>query len=265
MVSLTLPASFVLALLPAAVLGYQISADVLNCRASASTTATVIRQYRRGDNVDVVCQTTGPLVETTSIWDKTQHACFVSDYYVETGYPAYIPGVPLCGTSSSGACTGVNAATLSLIKSFEGFVPSPAPDPIGLPTVGYGHLCQTSGCSEAGPFPLTEARATALLNADIPRYTRCLADYISNTVILNDNQFGALASWTFNVGCGNVQTSTLVSRLNGGQNPNTVAAEELPRWNKAGGSVLPGLTRRRAAEVTLFQTGSSRQAHPSCQ
>lgn len=66
-------------------------------------------------------------------------------------------------------CVGpaINAATISLIKEFEGFVKSPAPDPIGLPTVGYGHLCQTASCSEVGySFPLTEAQATALLKKD---------------------------------------------------------------------------------------------------
>jgi len=67
------------------------------------------------------------------------------------------------------ACTGptINAATIALIKEFEGFVKSPAPDPIGLPTVGYGHLCQTKGCSEVPyEFPLSEAEATKLLMAD---------------------------------------------------------------------------------------------------
>jgi lysozyme len=68
------------------------------------------------------------------------------------------------------ACVGpdVNAATIALIKEFEGFVASPEPDPIGLPTVGYGHLCQTSGCSEVPySFPLTESTATQLLMSDV--------------------------------------------------------------------------------------------------
>ena len=76
-----------------------------------------------------------------------------------------------CCTSSSGGTCGppdVNAATVALIKEFEGFVKSPAPDPIGLPTVGYGHLCKKTGCSEVPyPFPLTEAQAVALLQTDL--------------------------------------------------------------------------------------------------
>lgn len=76
-----------------------------------------------------------------------------------------------CCTSTSGSNCGppeVNAATVALIKEFEGFVKSPAPDPIGLPTVGYGHLCKTKGCSEVPyPFPLSEAQAAALLQTDL--------------------------------------------------------------------------------------------------
>lgn len=154
----------------------------------------------------------------------------------------------------------MNGATINLIKEFEGFVPNPAPDPIGLPTVGYGHLCQTKNCSEAGPFPLTETTATALLERDLQRFTKCISEMVNESVKLNDNQFGALVSWAFNVGCANAQSSTLVKRLNSGEDPNLVASEELPKWNKAGSplKVLPGLTRRRNAEVALFKTPSSR-------
>jgi GH24 family phage-related lysozyme (muramidase) len=61
-----------------------------------------------------------------------------------------------------------------------------------------------------------------------------------------------------------VQSSTLLKRLNAGEDPNTVAAQEIPKFNKAGGKVLAGLSKRRAAEVTLFQTASSTVAHPLC-
>uniref|UniRef100_A0A8H7XNQ1 Glycoside hydrolase family 24 protein n=1 Tax=Psilocybe cubensis TaxID=181762 RepID=A0A8H7XNQ1_PSICU len=170
-----------------------------------------------------------------------------------------------CFPSATSSCAppAVNAATLALIKQFEGFVASPAPDPIGLPTVGYGHLCQTTNCGEVPfAFPLTQAQATSLLNTDLKTFTACLTSDISNEVILNDNQFGALSSWAFNEGCGNVGSSTLISRLNVGQDPDTVAAQELPKWDIAGGSVLPGLVTRRAAEVKLFQTPSNVIAHP---
>ena len=157
----------------------------------------------------------------------------------------------------------VNTGTINLIKEFEGFVPSPRPDPIGLPTVGYGHLCKNKGCSEVPfRFPLTEANAATLLRRDLTTFQNCVNSYINRSVHLNDNQYGALVSWAFNVGCGNVKTSSLVKRLNAGEEPNTVAAQELPQWNKGGGKVLPGLVRRRAAEVKLFKTLSSVSAHP---
>ncbi|KAJ3557188.1 hypothetical protein NP233_g11805 [Leucocoprinus birnbaumii] len=155
----------------------------------------------------------------------------------------------------------VNSATISLIKDFEGFVPKPTPDPIGLPTVGFGHLCKTKGCSEV-KFPLTEATATTLMKTDLKQFTSCLNKAIKPTVKLSDNQFGALASWTFNEGCGNMQSSSLIKRLNNGENPNIVAQEELPKWRLAGGKVLQGLVRRRAAEIKLFKTPSSAVAHP---
>ncbi|KAI8317919.1 lysozyme-like protein, partial [Martensiomyces pterosporus] len=84
-------------------------------------------------------------------------------------------------------------------------------------------------------------------------------------VKLNDNQWAALTSWVFNNGCGAAKSSELVKRLNNGENPNTVAAQELPKWRMAGGKVLSGLVRRRAAEVKLFQTPSSKEAFPNCQ
>jgi lysozyme len=62
----------------------------------------------------------------------------------------------------------VNDDTVNLIKDFEGFVAKPAPDPIGLPTVGYGHLCKSKGCSEVPfSFPLTKSTAEQLLKQDL--------------------------------------------------------------------------------------------------
>jgi GH24 family phage-related lysozyme (muramidase) len=159
--------------------------------------------------------------------------------------------------------TGVNGAAVTLIKMFEGFVPTPSPDPIGLLTVGYGHKCQQTNCAEVPfPFPLSEPNASALLTTDLKRFTGCINNNTSPRVVLDDNQLGALSSFTLNLGCGRYKNSTLLRRLNNGEDPNTVAAQELPKWVKAQNATLPGLVTRRAAEVTLFQTPSKIITNP---
>ena len=69
-------------------------------------------------------------------------------------------------------------------------------------------------------------------------------------MLISDNQFSALVSFTFNVGAGALQRSTLRMKLNRGEYQN--AAGEFPKWRMAGGRVLAGLVRRRAAERALF-------------
>ena len=71
-------------------------------------------------------------------------------------------------------------------------------------------------------------------------------------------------SFVFNVGCGNFADSTLRKRLNRREDPATVAKEELPKWNKAGGVVAPGLVERRKQEIALFNTATSEPALPAC-
>ncbi|KAK2754684.1 hypothetical protein FQN54_006817 [Arachnomyces sp. PD_36] len=163
------------------------------------------------------------------------------------------------------ACTGpdINDDSIELIKEFEGFVDSPYSDPVGYPTVGYGHLCSDSDCSEVGySFPLTEETGTQLLAEDLVEYQDGLTNVLVDEVTLDANQYGALVSWTFNMGVGAVSDSTLVARLNEGEDPDTVASEELPKWVYAGGEILPGLVRRRDAEVALFTNGTSEGALP---
>jgi hypothetical protein len=99
-----------------------------------------------------------------------------------------------------------------------------------------------------------------LINHQVAR--NCITSDISDSVKLNNNQYGALCSWAFNVGCGAAGSSTLIRDLNAGQDPDTVASQQLPLWNQGSNGVLPGLTRRRAAEVALFKTASSTIAHP---
>lgn len=92
----------------------------------------------------------------------------------------------------------------------------------------------------------------------------CITLDTGSNVVLNANQYGACVSWAFNVGCGNSGSSSLISRLNAGEDPSTVIAAELPKWTNSGGVSLPGLVRRRAAEVDLAQTATSDPALPAC-
>ena len=138
--------------------------------------------------------------------------------------------------------------TVNIVREFEGLRLTAYVCPAGVLTIGYGH----TGADVFRGQTITAARAEQLLTADLQTFANCVNGAIR--VPLNANQRGALVSFSFNVGCGALRTSTLVTRLNAGQNPNTVAAEELPRWNRGGGQVLPGLTRRRTAEVNFFRS-----------
>jgi lysozyme len=158
--------------------------------------------------------------------------------------PPSSPGTPSPGGCSNGA-PKVNTATLKLIESFEGWSATAYKDPDGNPTIGYGHLCSSHSCREIKySIPLSRAEGDALIQDDLGVARKCLASQIHDSVTLNANQFGALVSWAFNVGCGNSGSSTLVKRLNRGDLPNTVASEELPKWNHGSNGVLAGLTRR---------------------
>ena len=139
----------------------------------------------------------------------------------------------------------ISPTGIKLIKSFEGLSLTSYVCPVGVLTIGYGH----TGNVLAGA-KITEKEADALLKQDLIKFEKAVLNYV--TIDLNQNQFDALVSFCFNVGTQAFKGSTLVKRLNNGENPNIVAAEELPRWNKGDGKVLEGLSRRRSAEVALF-------------
>lgn len=138
---------------------------------------------------------------------------------------------------------------LNLIKEFEGLVLKPYKDAVGIPTIGYGNTYYEDGRKVSLSDPaITEARATDLLKMVVKRYEDAINRYVQ--VPITQNQFDALVSFAYNVGNENVRKSTLMKLLNRKQY--TEAADQLLRWNKAGGKTLRGLTRRRQAERTLF-------------
>lgn len=137
----------------------------------------------------------------------------------------------------------INEKGLHLLKSFEGLRLKAYLDAVGVWTIGYG---TTRGVRPG--MQITEAEAEAFLRDDLRKFEQAVASSIQ--VPLDSDQFSALVSFTYNVGAGALASSTLRRVLN--QSNYSAAAEEFLRWNKGGGRVLAGLTRRRRAERALF-------------
>lgn len=144
--------------------------------------------------------------------------------------------------------TGNNG--IALIERFEGLKTKPYRDCIGLWTVGIGTLI---GDGKSLPdnwnrtFTVEECRA--LLRAELKNIERGIAKYI--TVELTQNQFDALVCFTYNLGLGCLQRSTLRQKLNRGDIQGCI--ESWAKYNKAGGKVFKGLVKRREAEIALFR------------
>ncbi len=145
--------------------------------------------------------------------------------------------------SSSSSSRQTTASGVNLIKSFEGLRLKAYQDAVGVWTIGYG---TTRGVKPGQA--ISEAQAEALLKTDLNRFEQAVNQAVR--VSINDNQFAALVSFAYNVGSGALRSSTLLKKLN--RRDIYGAANEFPRWNRAGGRVLAGLTRRRNAERALF-------------
>ena len=147
--------------------------------------------------------------------------------------------------AAPGAVSVINGAGLALIKEFEGLRLDSYICPAGVWTIGYG----STGEHVYPNQHITEPEAEELLRKDLWRFEDCVSCYVN--VGLTDNEYAALVSFAFNCGCGALQESTLLRRLNSGEPKARVFSEELPKWVRGGGQVLPGLVRRREAEIAL--------------
>jgi lysozyme len=140
-----------------------------------------------------------------------------------------------------------------LIMHFEGWSARPYDDPSGYCTVGFGHLIEKKQCAELDlskfPRPLSLAEGSVLLEADTLSARAAIQNLVK--INLNDHEFGAIASFVFNVGKGNFAGSTMLKLLNDGHRQ--AAAREFARWIVSNGKVLSGLAIRRNCEAALFQ------------
>ena len=140
---------------------------------------------------------------------------------------------------------------VNLIKHFEGCRLEAYKCPAGVWTIGYGH---TKGVKEGDA--IEQEAAEAFLIEDLEAFEQAVARLVK--VPLTQQQFDALVSFTFNLGAGNLAASTLLRKLNNYQYAEV--PEQMMRWVRAGGQVLDGLVRRRAAEAALFQNKDWREA-----
>jgi len=133
---------------------------------------------------------------------------------------------------------------LALIKHFEGCRLEAYLCPAGVWTIGYGH---TRGVGDSDV--IDQEAAEAFLIEDLEEFE----GYVNSMteVALRQHEFDALVAWVFNLGPGNFKESTLLNRINYG--PISDVPSQIKRWNKAGGKVLEGLVKRRAAEAALWE------------
>jgi GH24 family phage-related lysozyme (muramidase) len=148
----------------------------------------------------------------------------------------------------------LSARGAALIADHEGKVNRLYNDPVGHCTIGIGHLVHLGNCDGSEPEEfkrgLSDQEVYDLFISDAQRFIDAVNRLVG--VPLTQNQFDALVSFTFNLGEGALEESTLRRKLNAGDYEG--AAAEFGKWVKAGGQVLAGLVRRRKDEAELFLT-----------
>ncbi|EOZ1373914.1 lysozyme [Enterobacter hormaechei] len=137
---------------------------------------------------------------------------------------------------------------IALIKAFEGCKLVAYQDSVGVWTIGYGWTQPVDGKPVRAGMTIKQETAERLLKTGLVSYESDVYRLVK--VGLTQGQFDALVSFAYNLGARSLSTSTLLRKLNAGDYAG--AADEFLRWNKAGGKVLNGLTRRREAERALF-------------
>jgi lysozyme len=143
-----------------------------------------------------------------------------------------------------------NEELYQTIMKDEGLSLSPYLCPAGIPTIGYGNTFYPSGKKVTmQDAPISLATAKWMLKETVNKFALDVDKLIKSNI--NQNQFNALVSFAFNVGIGALGKSSLLRKVNINPNDPTIALE-FSKWNKAGGRVLTGLTKRRLKESKLY-------------
>ncbi len=143
---------------------------------------------------------------------------------------------------------------INLIKEFEGLRLTAYRDSVGVWTIGYGNTFYEDGTTVKQGDKITQERADYLFRSIVDKFADQVRNSLTNHERVSDAQFSAMVSLAYNIGIGAFKGSTLLRKVNA--NPcDPAIPDEFPRWNKAGGKVLAGLTRRRKAEAELYKNG----------
>lgn len=143
--------------------------------------------------------------------------------------------------------------TAAFIARFEGFVGHVYRDAVGVETIGYGET-RRDVIERYRHSGISQQEALNLLKRRVQEFADAVEDCVTNPAVLTPNRHAALTSFAYNVGVGGFRESTACKRLNAGDVDGV--PEALGWWDKGGGRVLEGLSRRRAAESALFERDS---------
>lgn len=144
----------------------------------------------------------------------------------------------------------LNQRGKDLIKKFEGCKLTAYKCSAGVFTIGYGNTFYEDGTKVKQGDVITQQRAEQLFDMIVNDFARKVDAFVKSN--LSENNFSALVSFTFNVGIGNFQRSTLLRKVNANPKDATIPAE-FRKWVRANGEVLKGLVRRREAEAKLYE------------
>lgn len=141
---------------------------------------------------------------------------------------------------------------IELIKHFEGCKLQAYKCPAGIWTIGYGSTHYESGANIKQGDTITHERAEELLKFDIRKFEVGLDKIVKSAI--NQNQYDALLSFSYNLGLGNLEQSRLLSRVN--KDPSDIWIErEFEKWCNVNQFPMPGLLRRRRSEYWLYSRG----------
>ena len=138
---------------------------------------------------------------------------------------------------------------IPIIRKFEGLKLRAYLCPANVWTIGYGNTFYENGSKVQEGDKITLDRADRLLLFVVQKFEAEVKKLVKSDI--NENMLGALTSFSFNVGAGNLAKSTLLKKVNANPNDATIR-DEFNRWTKAGGKVLNGLVTRRKAEANLY-------------